>query len=391
MIQPNVIFSVVAINVFFVDAYPVHRWVYTEEDGGTSYEFGFAFGRTFSNEIMTRLKEDPEMARLVSEFGVASGHPLYYYFLATHEQVFPSYMDELRGISVGSGIPFDTLFVAQLKQEFTYYLNETKTEINNILQKTDHCSDIILCQENGDIFIAHNEDASIYDINGTVLIEARRGVNGGPAFTALVYLGQTPTNAFGFNSNGVIFTMNKLPPKFADTQGLGRVFVARSLLDSTSFEDAVYKATKHVPMIAGHNYQIGLIHSDQVVNIEVASFGEYKITPFKAGDKAFYHANMYTELDVPQILPNPSSEHRIARYNEIISSYPVQTSEDMLNVLGDQVDNDYPIYHDTISHVNGDLSGYTLVTILINLQTCKISFYEDNPKFNNATFTLTIC
>ena len=67
--------------------------------------------------------------------------------------------------------------------------------------------------------------------------------------------------------------MNKLSPKTANTQGLGRVFIARSLLDSSDFNDAVNKATKDVSMIAGHNYQIGLIHSNQVVNIEVATNG----------------------------------------------------------------------------------------------------------------------
>ena len=129
---------------------------------------------------------------------------------------------------------------------------------------------VIWCCQTGDIYIAHNEDASIYDVNSTVLVEAINGVNGGPGFTALVYLGQTPSNAFGFNTKGVVFTMNKLSPKYPYTEGVGRVFVGRSLLDSNGFEDAINIATQKWKLIAGHNYQIGLANSDMAVSIEVA-------------------------------------------------------------------------------------------------------------------------
>ena len=44
-------------------------------------------------------------------------------------------------------------------------------------------------------------------------------------------------------------------------------------------------------MIAGHNYQISMINSDKIVNVEVASFGIFKVTEIKAGDPAFFHAN----------------------------------------------------------------------------------------------------
>ena len=375
-----------------VNSYPVRRWIYTEKFENTNYHFGFELGATFSKEIKTRLEEDTDMKQLVDEFGGATGNPLYSHFIAEHEKTFPNYMDELRGIANGSGVDFDIIFIGQLKQEFTYYLKESNKEIkNNSLVEDDHCSDLVLFDESGNVIIAHNEDAGLYDVNGTVLVEAPNGVNGGPAFTALVYLGQTPTNAFGFNENGIIFTMNKVSPKFSDPRGVGRVFIGRSILDATSFDDAINKATNEFPMIAGHNYQIGLSGTNQVVNIEVASFGEYKITEINPGSEVFFHANMYTMMDIPQILPNPSSEHRIARFEEIHASQPIQTAKDMLNVIGDQADKEYPIYHDTKSHSNGDLSGYTLVSVLINLRTCEMLFYENNPKFHNYSFKLTIC
>ena len=70
---------------------------------------------------------------------------------------------------------------------------------------------------------------------------------------------------------------------------------------------------------------------------------------------------------------------------------PIRTTNELLNVLGDQEDSSYPIYHDNISHSNGDLSGYTLVSILVNLPTCKMFLYEENPKTHDMNFELDIC
>ena len=374
-----------------IDGYPVVRWTYSERPGGTNYDFGLALGKQFSIEIKQRLKNNYELKELVKEFGEATGNPLYSYFISTHENAYPNYMDELRGISDGSNVPFDEIFINQMQQEFSYFKNESHKTLENIFTGDDHCSDVILSKENGEVFIAHNEDASSYDVNTTVLVEAVNGVNGGPSFTALVYLGQTPSNAFGFNANGVVFTMNKVSPKYADERGVGRVFIGRSLLDTKSFDDAIDMVTTGVTMIAGHNYQIGLAGTTQIANIEVASFNQFKVTRFNPGDDTFFHANIYTMMDIPQMLPQPSSEHRIARFQEIHKTNPIRTTDDLLNVLGDQEDNSYPIYHDYISHSNGDLSGYTLVSILVNLPTCKMFLYEENPKTHDMNFELDIC
>lgn len=386
--------KIIALFVFIKslsNGYPVVQWTYSEKLGGTNYDFGLALGKEFSIEIRERLSNNYELKMLVKEFGEATGNPLYSYFISTHENVYPNYMDELRGISEGSNVPFDEIFINQMQQEFSYFSNGTDKDFGDVLTDDDHCSDLILCKQNGDVFIAHNEDASSYDVNKTILVEATNGVNGGPSFTALVYLGQTPSNAFGFNANGVIFTMNKVSPKYADHEGLGRVFIGRSLLDTISFNDAVDKTTTEVAMIAGHNYQIGLAGTTQIVNIEVASFNQFKVTKFDPGDYTFFHANMYQMMDVPQMLPQPSSQHRIARFQEMHKTNPIRTTNELLEILGDQEDNSYPIYHDSISHSNGDLSGYTLVSILVDLPRCKMLLYEENPKLHDANFELDIC
>jgi hypothetical protein len=381
------IYSLVTIPTTL--AYPVRRWTYAESEGDTNYDFGKAFGLKFRNEIKIRLASDKSLSKLVEEFG-GGNNAIYQHFLSTHMKAFPEYMDELKGVAVGSGITFNKLFIDQLKEEFTYFkANQTDSKID--LKLMHHCSDVILWQKTGNIYMAHNEDSASFDVNGTVLVEAVNGVNGKPGFTTLTYMGNTPTGAFGFNTEGVVFTMNYLAPLKADLNGLGRVFIARKMLDSSGFDDAVNIATKS-PMIAGHNYQIGLINSKNIVNVEVASFGIYKVTTFKAGDPAFFHANKYVQMhNQPQQLPRTSSDHRMARFKEIEKATPIVKPDEMLMVLGDQKDRQYPIYHDDLSNSRGDLGGFTLVSVFVDLQEGVMSVFAENPKFNKPTFNLTIC
>ena len=369
--------------------YPVRRWTYAENEGDTNYDFGKAFGIKFNKEINVRLASDKSLEKLVDEFG-GGDNAIYIEFLNSHQIAFPEYTDELKGIAEGSGIPFNKLFIDQLKEEFTYF-KANQTESKKELKIMHHCSDVILYQPNGKIYMAHNEDSASFDVNGTVLVEAANGVNGKPGFTTLTYMGNTPTGAFGFNTEGVVFTMNYLAPLKADLKGYGRVFIARKMLDSSGFDDAVNIATK-TPMIAGHNYQISMINSDKIVNVEVASFGIFKVTEIKAGDPAFFHANKYIQMpDQPQQLPRTSSDHRMARFKELEKAKPVTTPDEMLMVLGDQNDRTYPIYHDDLSNSRGDLGGFTLVSVFVDLQKGEMAVFAQNPKFNNPTFNLTIC
>ena len=128
-------------------------------------------------------------------------------------------------------------------------------------------------------------------------------------------------------------------------------------------------------MIAGHNYQIALINSKHIVNIEVASFGASKVTQFNAGDPAFFHANMYTQMaNQPQQLPRTSSAHRIRRFKEIEAATPVAEPLDMLKVIGDQKDRQYPIYHDALSNERGIWEGTRWFQYLLICKRGKCQF-----------------
>jgi len=91
-------------------------------------------------------------------------------------------------------------------------------------------------------------------------------------------------------------------------------------------------------------------------------------------------------MDVPQKFPNPSSQHRMTRFEDMNNLDPIQAPDEMLNVLGDTNDRWYPIYR------NGDLSGgYTVSSVLFDLGMCKMMVFEENPKTHKPTFEIDIC
>lgn len=119
-------------------------------------------------------------------------------------------MDELRGIAEGSGLPFETVFVMNLSEEFDDIVPKDFTlgaGSRRAHQKTLRCSDIVLVGGPQQLHVvAHNEDGDVADMNHTAVITAKIG--DAPRFVAYTYLGDLPSGAFGFNSKGVAFTLN---------------------------------------------------------------------------------------------------------------------------------------------------------------------------------------
>lgn len=130
---------------------------------------------------------------------------VYNTFFAQHTTTFPLYMEELSGVSVGSGVPFQTLFVLQLQEEFSYFITSDKhTQSRAQNQSTahhnhsdesersgngenhssstsavDHCTDVVMRNNETDV-VGHNEDNSAFDKQNTVLIDIVMGDTGTP-------------------------------------------------------------------------------------------------------------------------------------------------------------------------------------------------------------------
>ena len=339
--------------------------------------FGNAVGQRFGDVIKERLQEDENLQKnLMPRFAPPHGKDaaVYEKYLDRNRKVYPDYVRELEGMAEGAGVSFEALFINQMEEEFSYFVSGRQEKV--IL----HCSDVAWRSAEGASFMAHNEDSAAYDRNRTALITAHGGVGqDGATFTTYTYLSNTPTGAFGWNDRGVAFTMNYVAPEKADLEGgLSRVFMARDLLEARSLDDAVARAVR-AGIATGHNYQISELSSGRIVNVEVASYGRYSVREIIPGQPAFFHANEYLTLNVPGQRLSNSSQHRQRRAKEILASAPVHGPQDMLDIIGDQKDRQWPIYHDDLSHAQGDLDCWTLTSILIDIAKRTVSVYQENP------------
>lgn len=97
-----------------------------------------------------------------------------------------------------------TIFLLNLVEEFEDSIPAT-FKPSAARRHTLRCSDIVLTGPRTRV-VAHNEDSGAEDVNHTAIVTAKIGSN--PKFVAYTYLGDLPSGAFGFNANGVAFTLN---------------------------------------------------------------------------------------------------------------------------------------------------------------------------------------
>ncbi|XP_021754292.1 acyl-coenzyme A:6-aminopenicillanic-acid-acyltransferase 40 kDa form-like isoform X2 [Chenopodium quinoa] len=335
----------------------------------SSYEMGYLIGERFSSLIKSRLAADLILQTQLRPYAKTHlAEPLIDSLTENNRSKFPRYWDELVGIAEGSGVPVLDIILINFRKEILAFM--PKNEGANIPEDTpDDCSTILVVSRSMAI-AAHNEDANIALVGHTYLIQANLG--NGLSFTAYTYAGELPSCAFGFNSHGLAFTLNSVPPREDEivAGGIGRNFISRDLLEATSSSDALKKIQSSEVSI-GHSYNLIDISKRNILNIETASRNRFSV--YEVYATPFFHANMYLHLQVPQIQDENSSSRQ-----KRAAALPQESKEDFLSLLGDIDDKRYPIY----------MSGptlYTLCTAVFDLDGPTLSIIEGNPKEGKVT------
>ena len=233
--------------------------------------------------------------------------------------------------------------------------------------------------------LTHNEDGGFEDAGTAYLVNV--SVGGAPRFTALCYAGDLPSGAFGWNDFGVGFTLNYMPPNRADPDGIGRGFISRHLLTARTLEEAVAIVEgkgaavdgKDTTPSVGHNYQLFSARDARIVAFESAPGGAYNRTEITPTANAYFHANMYLRMRNVSQESDPSSEHRLARWQKLPQK-PTDAAT-MLQFLGDQQEKQWPVFHDYGSHARGDkFKGYTITTMHFDVHARQATMYYGNPR-----------
>jgi predicted choloylglycine hydrolase len=328
------------------------------EAHGSHHEVGFAIGQQFAEQIHHSLDTYRFLQeRILPYHRTPEGQARYRQLLELHQAGYPDYFAELEGIAQGSGRPFEDLFLVNLRGEYRTFLQGAEVR---------GCSDCALVTD-AVALIGHNEDSSPAFRGNIYLVHAR--VEGKPAFTALSYPGFLCGNAFGFNAEGICFSVDSVQPRDVSA-GVSRQFIARSLLEARTLDDAIKRAT--VPERAsGFSYTIGSIPERRVVVVEVAP-ENHRVREVRG---AYFHANHYQELaGVDQVI-SPSSQARVEWARMMLQENPPQNAAEVLTILGDQTNEQYPIYR---ADTAPDQSA-TLCTALFDLEARQLRIYTDHP------------
>lgn len=320
---------------------------------GSHFDIGFSIGKKFSSEIHHVLETYDSLRNLFIPFHHSDiGQDIFDTLIALHNLHYPDYMKEIEGLANGSGCSFEELFILNMRSEYQGLADQG-------------CSTCSLSSDSAAI-IAHNEDGLPIFKDKIFVVEVEPIDK--PAFTALSYPGFLYSTALGFNRCGICYTTNDIKPQNIKA-GIGRHFIARSLFEANSIEEAVIRLTPP-NRASGFNYTIGSIKEKRIINLEVAP-ERYAVREIHG---AFFHANQYTELkNAPQIVPN-SSKHRTQLAAAALQRKQLKNPDALLEILTDVSDPVYPMYRTAAAPDN----LMTLSTAVFDLNLARLRLYQGN-------------
>lgn len=231
--------------------------------------------------------------------------------------------------------------------------------------------------------VGHNEDGAKSDFEHMILVTA--AFPGYPMWTAYTYVGDLSTGGWGYNEWGLAFTINQLSPLQTRLGGYGHLFITRRLLEAFDWAE-VYHIIGASGQAVGANYQIMDVHARGIASVEIAGHSDKHFThKMRIGEKPLFHANTYIHLKEDEAV-SESSKRRMARVNQL--PFPI-TNDDIRNILGDQSDAQYPIYHDDSSERDGDLTNCrTMSTVIFDLTWKTATVYYGNPRQGHVAVVL---
>lgn len=335
------------------------------EATGTNYEIGYEMGRHAKSSLhkivvnlarFKQLKNDWGNSRRLNEL------------MAKTKATFPDYYQELQGISDGSEMTLEDIFLWNCRGDFPKGVTE------NI--ETAGCTDVLLAKTDNRkaAIIAHNEDGNVKLGGHCFIVKARikSKESKDKTIVSFAYPGLLMGHTFGVNSKGLVITINHLP-WYKKIDGIPRHFIGRALLDCNEMEDAV-RLLKSRRSTGSFNYNIGQAGRDYLLSVETPA-GKSDVVKVT---KQFAHANHYISPSHKSLLPEEkgSTYYRQKRADKLLQQNSL-TASHALKVLFDNEDKAFPIFRNATGK---DLGVKTLATAFFRINEGSVSwkFYNGN-------------
>ena len=286
-------------------------------------------------------------------------------YLPFAEERYPQYVDEMRGIAEGAGVPFDDIMV----------LNAMEAVTMDALHLT-RCTSMAVSDErtaDGHVLAAHNEDWIPEDESDVLVISARPDKE--PPFLAMTYGGLLPN--VGFNAYGIAQLIDTVYP--SDSRiGIPRLVVARAVLSSRRISGAIGRTlVKH--RAAGYNHL--LIHeSGEIYSIEVSA---RKFEILYANDGYMVHTNHYVDPQMKEIEKDPeellSSRVRYFRASRLIHQSQQHSIKSLQAIQKDHVNIPNSICNHNIEGRDPLDREKTISALVIDLTSREMHLTWGNP------------
>jgi len=290
------------------------------------------------------------------------------------EEIYPQYVEELKGIAEGANVSYDDLVV----------LNAMEAVTNDALHLTK-CTSMGVTQQNtanGHVLLAHNEDWVPEDEADIYLVHARPDDE--PPFLAMTYGGLLPN--IGFNAFGIAQLCDTVYPNDSRI-GIPRIINSRAVLGSRTPSEAMrHMLAPH--RAAGYNYL--LAHdSGEIYNVEVSA---HHFAILYDVEGYMVHTNHYLDYQMVQI--ESESDELIStrvRYHRALRLLK-QSSQHNITTL-QAIQRDHVNFPDSIcnhSEIGDPLDREkTIMGLIIDLTSRQMHAVWGNPCENNySTYQL---
>lgn len=253
------------------------------ELSGTPYDRGFKHGqllRSEISEVYSRWKDNIAGMTGESADKVLLEFLEYARFDSIIQTYSPELIDEIKGLSAGSGQKYADVYAFQLVDEFWVYLDKKYNESKH------HCSAIGVASVNGGpAYLAQNMDLENY-MNGFQILIHIPESNTEPEQYILSCAGLIALN--GMNAEGIGVCVNTLMELRSSEQGMPIAFMIRNLLRKKTGMEAL-EFLKTVNHASGQNYIIGI--ADSVYDFEASANQVVRFLPDTTNTTMVYHTN----------------------------------------------------------------------------------------------------
>ena len=246
---------------------------------GSPHNRGLIHGKTLKKEIneLVRLwKADLEKVYKMKADTFISNFLKKTDFTKAIKKWTPELLDEVRGISEGSGIDFNTIYVFQLIDEIWANGDDIAAE---------HCTSIgVNKRGENPAFVAQNMDIPAFYHGYQTLLHIKHSSSDLESFV-LTAPGVIALN--GMNSSAVAINCNTLIQLRYARDGLPVAFIVRGVLERRSLEEAV-EFIRGINHASGQNYIIG--GAEKALSLECSARKVIEYRPYPGADRT-YHTN----------------------------------------------------------------------------------------------------